>query len=209
MRKLLMAAFIIACTAPFTFAQTTSDYNKVDVGVLFSHNRVDTGFDDPSQNFITEREGFNGVNAFVKGNVSRYVGLVGDYSFHRKSFSESAGATSLGVDVDLHTLMGGVELKDNSTETKVKPFARGLVGFQHARAKADISDAGCIQVIGAPCPDDFNESETGFSAAIGGGIDFRVSPRVDIRAIQFDYNPTRLGGETQHNFRIGIGVVFR
>ena len=197
MRKLFMAAILIACTAPFAFAQTTSDeYNKVDVGVLFSHNRVDTGFSDPSQNFITEREGFNGVEGFVKGNVSRYVGLVGDYSFHRKSFGDTVGTTAVDVDVDLHTLMGGVELKDNDKETKVKPFARGLVGFQNARAR----------VSGFTALDD---SETGFSAAIGGGIDFRVSPRVDIRAIQFDYNPTRLGGETQHNFRIGVGVIFR
>ena len=201
MRKLLMAALFIACTAPFTFAQTASeDYNNVDVGVLFSHNRVDTGFDDPSQNFITDREGFNGVNAFVKGNLSRYVGVVGDYSFHRKSFNDTFGttATPVGVDVDLHTLMGGVEFKDNSKETKVKPFARALVGFQHARANFN----GVASGLG-------NESDNGFSAAIGGGVDFRVSPRVDIRAVQLDYNPTRFGGETQHNFRVGVGIIFR
>jgi Outer membrane protein beta-barrel domain len=210
MRKLLLAAFIIACTAPFTFAQTASDdYNKVDVGVLFSHNRVDTGFDDPSQNFFNDREGFNGVNAFVKGNVSRYVGLVGDYSFHRKSFSDTFGTTNINVDVDLHTLMGGVELKDNSRETKVKPFGRLLAGFQNARANSDVSDVVCIQVVGAPCPSDLNGSENGFSAAVGGGVDFRVSPRVDIRAIQFDYNPTRFSSETRHNFRVGVGVIFR
>jgi opacity protein-like surface antigen len=197
MRKLLMAAFIIACAAPFASAQTASDdYNKLDVGVLFSHNRVDTGFDDPSQNFITQREGFNGVNAFVKGNVSRYVGLVGDYSFHRKSFNDTVGTTAVGVDVDLHTLMGGVEFKDNSKETKVKPFGRVLAGFQHARANVS-------GVTG------FDTNDTAFSAAIGGGVDFRVSPRVDIRAVQFDYNPTRFGGETQNNFRVGVGVIFR
>ena len=197
MRKLLMAAFIIACTAPFTFAQTASDDNhKVDIGVLFSHNRVDTGFDDPSQNFITDREGFNGVNAFVKGNVSRYVGLVGDYSFHRKSFNAATvGGTTFGTDVDLHTLMGGVEFKDNSKETKVKPFGRVLAGFQHARANVS-------GVTG------FDESDNGFSAAVGGGVDFRVSPRVDIRAVQLEYTPTRFGGETTHNFRIGVGIIF-
>jgi opacity protein-like surface antigen len=196
MRKLLMAAFIIACTAPFTFAQTASDdNNKVDFGVLFSHNRVDTGFDDPSQNFITEREGFNGVNAFVKGNVSRYVGLVGDYAFHRKSFDDNVGVTNVSVDVDMHTLMGGVELKDNNKETKVKPFGRVLAGFQHVRANVN-------GVTG------FDESDNGFSAAVGGGIDFRVSPRVDIRAVQLEYNPTRSGGETQHNFRVGVGIIF-
>jgi hypothetical protein len=57
--------------------------------------------------------------------------------------------------------------------------------------------------------DDFEDSETGFAGAFGGGVDFRINDRVDFRAIQFDYAPTRLGGETQHNFRIGVGVVFR
>lgn len=198
MRKLFMAAILIACTAPFTFAQTTGDINKVDVGILFSHNRVDTGFDDPSQNFISQREGFNGIEGFVKGNVSRYAGIVGDYSFHRKSFDESFGTTTVNADVDLHTLMGGVEIKDNNKETKVKPFARGLIGFQHARSST--SGTGFTTI---------TDSETGFSAAIGGGVDFRVSPRVDIRAIQFDYNPTHLDGETQHNYRFGFGIIFR
>src|SRR5687768_223097 len=119
MRKLFMAALLIASTAPFAFAQTGDDYNKYDVGVLFSHNRVDTGFDDPSQNFISEREGFNGVNLFVKGNVSRYVGLKGDYSYYRKSFDINGGtaATTFDVDANVHQFLGGVEFKDNARET--------------------------------------------------------------------------------------------
>jgi hypothetical protein len=198
MRKLFMAALFIACTAPFTFAQTGDDYNKVDVGVLFSHNRVDTGVDDPSQNFISEREGFNGVEAFVKGNVSRYVGLKGSYSFHRKSFDITGGTPvqSFNVDADLHQFLGGAEFKDNARETKVKPFAHVLAGV--AVARADIE--------GLP---DSDESETGFAAAVGGGIDFRINDRVDFRAIQVDWNPTRDNGQTSHNFRIGIGIIFR
>ena len=195
MRKLFMAALLIAATAPFTFAQT--DYNKVDVGVLFSHNRVDTGFDDPSQNFISDREGFNGVEGFVKGNVSRYVGLKGSYSFHRKSFDVSDGVTTVDVDADIHQFLGGVEFKDNAKETKVKPFAHVMAGAAHTRAEANSTLVS------------FEESETGFAGVIGGGIDFKLSDRVDLRAIQFDYNPARVGGDTSHNFRIGIGLIFR
>jgi Outer membrane protein beta-barrel domain len=195
MRKLFMAALLIAATAPFTFAQT--DYNKVDVGVLFSHNRVDTGFDDPSQNFISDREGFNGVEGFVKGNISRYVGLKGSYSFHRKSFDISDGVLSVDVDADIHQFLGGVEFKDNAKETKVKPFAHVMAGAAHTRAEANSTLVS------------FEESETGFAGVIGGGIDFKLSDRVDLRAIQFDYNPARVGGDTSHNFRIGIGLIFR
>jgi hypothetical protein len=198
MRKLFMAALFIACTSSVAFAQT-DDYNKYDVGVLYSHNRQDIGVEDPSQNFIDEREGFHGVEVFVKGNVSRYVGLKGSYSFNRKSFDIDGGtaATSFDVDANLHQFLGGAEFKDNARETKVKPFAHVLAGVAHARA--DVSNATLS----------FEESDTGFAAAVGGGVDFKLSDRVDLRAVQFDYNPVRANGETSHNFRIGIGLIFR
>ena len=159
MRKLFMAALFIACTAPFTFAQTATggDYNKYDIYAGFSHDRVDIS---------SGREGFNGVEGAITGNLSRYFGLKGDYSFHRKDFN--------GSTVDLHT----------------------LVGFQHAR----FNTSGITG---------FTDTDNGFAAVIGGGLDFRVSPRVDFRAIQVDYNPTHFGGDTQHNFRVGVGIIFR
>ena len=201
MRKIFLMAILIACAAPFTSAQTSDDYNKVDVFVGFSHNRVDTGISDEDEDIddiLDEREGFNGFNASVAGNVSRYVGLKGDYSFHRKSFND---ATLPGVDInsDLHNFVAGVQFKDNAKATKVRPFAHLMAGVAHA--KVSVNDEDDVF--------DFDESETGFSGIIGGGVDFRINDRVDFRAVQFDYNPTRLGGETQHNFRVGIGVVFR
>jgi hypothetical protein len=199
MRKLFMAALFIACTAPFTFAQTGDDYNKYDIGVLYSHNWQDVGVDNSGTNFLDEREGFHGVEVFAKGNVSRYVGLKGSYSFNRKSFNFDGGtaATSFDSDADLHQLLGGVEFKDNAKETKVKPFAHVLAGVAHSRVNASNATVS------------FDESDNGFAAAVGGGVDFRLGNRVDLRAFQFDYNPIRANGETSHNFRIGVGLIFR
>lgn len=198
MKKLILMAIFIACSAPFTFAQN-DDYNKYDVYVGYSHERADTGINDADpdvDDIFDEREGLHGFEAAITGNVSRYVGLKGDYAFHRKSFDISDGVDTFQIDTDFHTLVGGVQFKDNARETKVKPFAHLMAGFTHARINVT--------------PDvDISDNETGFSGIIGGGIDVRVSPRVDIRAIQFDYNPTHLADETQHNFRIGVGVVFR
>ncbi len=203
MKKLILLAIFIAASAPFTSAQTTDDYNKYDLYVGFSHNRVDTGIgddgDEDIDDIVDEREGFNGINASVTGNVSRYVGLKGDYSFHRKSFSDTFGTTTFDVDASLHNFVGGIQVKDNARETKVKPFAHLMAGIAHA--KFDVDDV--------PVSVDDDTSETGFSGLFGGGIDIRVNDRVDFRAIQFDYNPTRLSDQTQHNFRVGIGVVFR
>jgi hypothetical protein len=169
---------MIACASSFAFAQSKDDYNKYEIYAGYSHNRVDFGGGD--------YEGFNGVEGAVTGNISRYIGIKGDYAFHRKSFD----VATFNVTAKTHTLVGGIQLKDNSKETKVKPFAHFMAGFQNARVNSI-------------------DSETGFAGIIGGGLDIRVSPRVDFRAIQFDYNPTHLDGETQHNFRIGIGIVIR
>jgi Outer membrane protein beta-barrel domain len=177
MRKFLFSMIIMACAASFSFAQS-DDYNKLDVYVGFSHARIDFG----------DYEGFNGVEGAVTGNISRYVGLKGDYAFHRKNFDFGP----VSGHADSHTLVGGVQFKDNSKETKVKPFGHLMAGVANGRFSGPITD-----------------SETGFAGVIGGGVDIKLSPRVDFRAIQLDYNPTRLGGETQHNFRVGIGLVFR
>lgn len=192
MRKLFFATIMIACAASFSFAQGGNDYNKYDIYVGFSHASVD---------FDADLEGFNGFEAAATGNISRYIGLKGDYAFHFKSFDIN------GVDIEAktHTLVGGVQFKDNAKETKVKPFAHVMAGLTHARA--EFNPVVCIAQVGAPCP--FNDSETGFSGVFGGGLDFRINDRVDFRAIQIDYNPTRLGNETQHNFRLSVGVVFR
>ena len=182
MRKLLFSVIIMACAASFSFAQS-NDYNKVDIYAGFSHARIDFGGSG------SDFEGFNGVEGAVTGNISRYIGLKGDYAFHFKSFDAPA---PFNVEAKTHTLVGGVQFKDNSKDKKVKPFGHLMAGFTAARVSGFVSD-----------------SETGFAGVIGGGVDIKLSSRVDLRAIQLDYNPTRLGGETQHNFRVGIGLVFR
>ncbi len=201
MRKIFMLAIMVACAAPAAFAQ--DDYNKYDIFVGYSHNRVDTGLDDGDtdpDDIFDERLGFHGFNVSAKGNVHRYVGIKGDYSFHRKTFQDSS-LPNVDVRVDIHNLVGGVQFKDNAPETKVKPFAHLMAGVAHSRF--DLRGFPSNVVAG------FDDSDSGFAGVIGGGLDFRVSPRVDFRAVQFDYNPTRLGDQTQHNFRVGVGVVFR
>jgi hypothetical protein len=210
-KTILIATLIVACAS--VAAAQSNDYKKWDIFGGFSHNRVDTGVgddDDPDlADLFDEREGFNGFNASVTRNVSRYVGFKFDVAGHYKTRNLQIFGVQNGLNFksSLYNFLGGVQLKDNSSEKTFKPFAHALVGAAHGRNRIHVDNQVCIQIVPNPCPDDFTQSETGFAAAFGGGLDIRATDRLDIRVIQADYNPTRLFGRTQHNFRFGVGLV--
>ena len=209
-KTILIGTLIIACAS---IAAAQSDYKKFEFFGGYSHNRVDTGLgdSDPSvQDIFDEREGFHGFEVSATGNLTRYIGIKGDFSAHFKNATFPVpGATGANVDVDsrLFNFLGGVQIKDNSNEGTFKPFAHALVGVANGRASVDFNNVACVAIFPSPCTP-FTESETGFAGAFGGGIDIRASDRISIRAIQIDYNPTRLFDSTQHNFRFGVGIVF-
>lgn len=196
MRKALFTALFFVFCAPLAFAQ--GEFQRGEFGIMFSQNRVDTdGAFSPDIN-DTGRDGFNGVNVDAGYNFSRYVGAKVDFSHHRKSadFTVAGGTTS--IDAKLTQFMGGIKIQDNAVETKVRPFAQLLVGV--GRANVDVT---------SPAVGVFGESETGFAAAVGGGLDIRVHKNVDIRAIKVEYNPVRIDGQTDSNIRLGVGLNFR
>jgi len=206
-RTMLILTMTVACAS---IAAAQSDYKKFEFFGGYSHNRIDTGVgdDDPSLgDIIDEREGFHGFEASATGNLSRYFGLKADFSAHFKNQTFSpAPPASLDVDSRLFNFLGGVQLKDNSTDKTFKPFAHALVGAAHTRNELTFNNFICIAIVPNPCANT-TVTETGFAGAFGGGIDIRASDRVDVRVIQVDYNPTRLFDSTQHNFRIGVGIV--
>ena len=212
-KTIMIGTIIIACAS---IAAAQSDYKKFEFFAGYSHNRIDTGIGDDDPDFgdiVDEREGFHGFEVSATGNLTRYFGIKGDFSGHFKSRNFPLGsvtvpAAAIDLESRVFNFLGGVQIKDNSTEGTFKPFAHALVGVAHARNRVDFNADVCAAVAPSPCPADFTESETGFAAAFGGGIDIRASDRISIRAIQIDYNPTRLFDSTQHNFRFGVGVVF-
>jgi hypothetical protein len=208
---MLIGMLMIACAS--IAAAQSADYKKFEVFAGYSHNRVDTGIganDDDIDDFLDEREGFHGFNVSATGNVTRYIGFKFDVSGHFKSRSVPFGTIARAADIDsqIYNFLGGVQLKDNSTDVTFKPFAHALVGLGHVRAKVNFSNDFCIAISPSPCPVDSTESENGFAGAFGGGIDIRASDKIDIRVIQIDYNPMRVSGTTLHNFRFGVGIVF-
>ncbi len=206
-RTMLIVITITMCAS---IAAAQSDYKKFEVFGGYSHNRVDTGIGDSDpalRDIIDEREGFNGFEASATGNFTRYFGAKFDFSAHFKN--QTFGVPSNGqinVDSRLMNFLGGIQIKDNSSESTFKPFAHALVGVANGRNKVQFDNIACIAIFPSPCTN-FTQSETGFAGAFGGGLDIRANDKIDVRVIQFDYNPTRLFDSTQHNFRIGVGVV--
>jgi Outer membrane protein beta-barrel domain len=221
MKKFILSGIMSLVCASVGLAQTTntSDYKKSEFFVGYSNNQVDTGLDSQSgtafQNFFNDRESFHGFNASGTYNVSRYVGITGDVSgtYKNKDFSftvptspNTTGTVALKTNNSLYNFLGGVQVKDNASEGRLKPFGYALVGAGHRRTK--FKDVSCPT--GVDCSF-FNQtdSETGLAGAFGGGLDIRLNNKVDIRAIKVDYNPIKFDGGVDHNVRIGVGVVFK
>lgn len=216
MKKLLAVTLLLACGLPPAFAQTRSsdDYPGFELYAGFSHNRLETVLAGSPLIRSEGRAGFNGFDLAVTRNVSRYVGVQFDFAGHYgdETFRPPCLAPcpdpppDARLNSSLYTFLGGVQIKDNARDVRFKPFARALVGaarLNRSKDPFDGLDKAPPCVFGdPPC----NKSDSGFAGVLGGGLDFQINRRLDIRLIQFDYNPMRLNGTTLHNARIGFGL---
>lgn len=216
LRRLGFIAIVVSLLQLSAIAQSSGDRSKGEFYVGYSNNQVDVGVsddDDDFQDFFDDRVSAHGFEISGVGNVNRWLGIKGDFSAHFKQFDVDdpfTPSTVYQVDASLYNFLAGVQVKDNNRDgSRFRPFGHVLFGAAHARTEfndAFFSGPFCTDP-DFDC-DDLTESDTGFAAAFGGGIDIRVNRRFSVRAIQLDYNPTWLAGSTQHNFRFGAGVVF-
>jgi hypothetical protein len=126
-----------------------------------------------------------GWNVSIAGNVSPWLGIVGDATGNYKT-----GLTANDPDVAIHTLTGGPRFSARNSPVAV-PFAEFLVGF--TRTSFDIDGAG--------------DSSTEFTIQPGGGVDIgneRVAARLSLawRRVFYEGNPTNM-------FRFVASVVIR
>lgn len=169
--------------------------------------------------FFRRRTGFNGAEFSAGGNITRYLGLKGsvsatyrDQQFGFRVPTNAAGTTSgnatLRTRDQLYNFLGGVQFKNNGSKARVTPFGHALVGVGYGRTRVRglTVPAGTSTALS----NNFaaNDSDTGFAAAFGGGLDVRVGGRFGLRVIQVDYNPVHLNGRTLDNVRLGGGITF-
>jgi opacity protein-like surface antigen len=161
----------------------------------------------------------NGWNATVTYNVSRYLGLSGEFSgqYAGDFFGASHIISISGLDHSTHAnnfLFGPTF--SYRTGSKWRPFAHALLGVSRtstlpAVTQNNISYARNGRITADP-----------FAFALGGGLDLNVNRRVSVRLAQIDYLRTYLNYNTawgfenvtglptsQNHFRYAAGVVIK
>lgn len=209
MRKgLFLALFILAC-APFAMSQ---DYKRGEIGAGYSANFVDTQGAFSTNTNDNSRDRFDGF--YVNGgyNFSRYLGVQAEVAHNRKT-TDFTNTVFQPVRLEGRLTQGliGLKLQDNAEDTKVRPFARALIGIGHVSANGTVTTSSTTTA-------NFSDDDNGFASVLGGGVAFRLNKSADI-VTSADYNPIRLtdnsatigSGNTTwtHNFRVGVGLNFR
>jgi opacity protein-like surface antigen len=142
----------------------------------------------------------NGWNASLSGYFGHYLGITADFS----GTYGTPGITvpqvgQIGINTHLYTFMFGPVLRA-ANPSPFQPFVHVLAGGAHVSGSVSVSGIGGVSV---------SDSDTGFTWAAGGGLDYKLLPIIGIRLGQLDFVQTRIGGDSQNNFRYSAGIVLR
>lgn len=216
MKKTFLVLAIIAISTFVAAAQTAaSDYTK---GEFFAGYSNAFNVDDEGPLYIIG----HGVNLAGVYNVHRYIGIKADVSattgktttwrFTPGFDNPTRAEVSYKQKFSTNNFTVGVQFKDNAEKTRFKPFAHVLVGVGQNKSK--VTDVSCTTITNCQNVPP-TETSTGFALVIGGGLDIKVSRRIDIRAVQLDLNAISPGRDATlfrggtANFRFSTGVVFK
>lgn len=234
MRKSFFILLLLIVAAPLSFAQTTTDDQRPEFFVGYSNLQSEgiVGLEEQSttQNPVDrafgDREGLNGVVGTVTGFITPRFGITGDFSYHQDSREFiGTGNSDNTLATRRFNFHAGPAFKFRN-ESRVTPFVHALAGVAATRFDAETTTTTTTGTTTTTTRNEFDVNSADFSLMVGGGLDVRVSDRVAIRAIQFDYNPVffrdrsiesfsgtgvirPLESQRADNVRISVGVVFK
>lgn len=134
---------------------------------------------------------FHGWNGTITGNVNNWFGLAADFSGHYGSEQDG----SIRINQDAHSFLFGPKISYRGK--RLTPFGYAVFGATRFHESA--------VVFGQK----LSRSDTGFSSAVGGGLDVKVTERVSIRTFQIDYFRPNFFGEAHNRGRLAFGVVLK
>ncbi|MBI3934133.1 MAG: outer membrane beta-barrel protein [Acidobacteria bacterium] len=148
-----------------------------------------------------EGSNLHGWNVSLAGNVNRNLGIVGDFAGHYSDESATSGAAVISSNLTLTSLMAGPRVSER-TMRWVTPFAHALFGMTRVNAEVTVEQPG------VPTSSASNDV-TGFSTALGGGLDINMSQGLALRLFQVDYLIIRSDGFKHEGVRASAGIVWR
>ena len=121
----------------------------------------------------------------------------GNYKTFSETITEQGLTLTAEADLEVHQFMGGIRVKGPSRA--VTPFAQFLLGGAHSTAKVSASFNGSSFEV--------SDSSTDFVTQLGGGVTFRLSDRIRVRAAG-DYIRIFDEDDGINGFRVAVGAVF-
>jgi opacity protein-like surface antigen len=188
LRTIILGAMVTMGISAYAQETTTP---VIETGLDYSFTRI-----NPGGNLTSYTA--NGGSGFVEFNLNRVVGLVADLG------ANYAGAVN-GYPLDNTTFTYLFGPRFNWRKSRLTPYVQFLVGG--ARFSNAYDPAAASPLLGT--------SENTFAAALGGGVDFRLTDHIAIKPIQLEYFMTQLPSsfanvnQVQNNLRYSAGVVFR
>ena len=204
MKRILYTFLLLSLFATAGLAQEVVPW-EVFGGYSFQRADVREYFISRSIPFVTYTArhhyvNMNGWEFSVTENVNRWFGGTLDISGYYKSPTIGSVTTKDHIYTILYgprfTLpkAGGNAAPARLISASV-PFAHILFGGAQTGA-----------TVGPPGP---HASDFSFAMAIGGGLDWPLTPNVDIRVLQLDYLRTNALATSQNNYRASAGIVLR
>lgn len=182
---------LLVCCASLTLAQDPSAARYPSIEISTGYSAIETNDHSfqfanigPVRNLDFDEGGF-GFEAAVIRNLSRWVGIMGDFSAHFSSdkfpvtvampcsLPPCASASQPGsINPRLFNFLAGPEIKWRN-RTRFTPFVHALAGVAHSTAT--FSTSGPLVNLSR------TDAETGFAMSLGGGVDVRISRRFSFR----------------------------
>lgn len=143
------------------------------------------GYSYYNTNLTGNRGSLNGWEASLEGKVFPFIGIVADFSGDYGSLNFPTRVGPINASTHIENVLFGPRV--SVPIGKFRPFGEGMIGVAHVNTNGFGSD-------------------TSFSAALGGGVDYRII-RIVAWRFEGDYIRTSLFNGTQHNARISTGIA--
>jgi opacity protein-like surface antigen len=186
MKKPLFLASLLALCLPLA-ASAQEVAPKVEIFGGYSYLRAD----------ILDGVNAHGFNTSLAGNITKHIGIVGEFSRFDTSTSIPTQVLGLSVNVNSNVLTYLFGPRIVLHRGKAEPFVHALFGGARGYYKIPTAEV----------------TDNAFAFALGGGLDVKVNNNFAIRAAQVDYLGYKLdflrAKLYQNNFRYSAGIVIR